>query len=148
MKAVIAIVSITALLAVAGAVIVGSRSFEGIVVDKPYEKGLLWDKERKEREKSGLSVKTAPGFFKIGNNSLMVYVTDNRSAPVADANLRITISRPATNKYNSTYELRPDGSGIYSASVDLPLYGYWDAYINVVREGHDITFKEKIFAEK
>jgi len=33
-------------------VIVGSRSFEGIVVDKPYERGLSWDREQKERIES------------------------------------------------------------------------------------------------
>lgn len=49
MKILIIIVGIIGFSAVIGAVIFGMKTFDGLVVDKPYETGLLWDKMQKSR---------------------------------------------------------------------------------------------------
>lgn len=148
MRTVIAIVTITALLAVAGAIVVGKRSFDGTVVEKPYDRGLMWDQERRAREESGLAIKIRGSAFKVGDNDLMLSLSDRHSNPVADARVRMTVGRPATNKYNKIYELDAKGDGTYSTVVSLSLYGNWNADISVIRKGQEILFSEKIFAEK
>jgi nitrogen fixation protein FixH len=45
------IVSILALAATLGAIFVGIRTFDGLVVEKPYETGLAWDEIQRQKAK-------------------------------------------------------------------------------------------------
>jgi nitrogen fixation protein FixH len=47
--AVLIIVSVLALAATISALIIGVKSFEGLVVEKPYETGLAWDEMQKQK---------------------------------------------------------------------------------------------------
>src|SRR5919108_6547317 len=49
---ILVIISILALSATIGALIVGMRSFEGLVVEKPYETGLAWDELQKQKKEN------------------------------------------------------------------------------------------------
>ncbi|HXX82148.1 MAG TPA: FixH family protein [Thermodesulfovibrionales bacterium] len=142
------IVIIVALAAVVTVVIVGSRSFEGIVVDKPYERGLSWDREQRERTESGLNVTLKNKTFKVGRNDLAIEVTDREQKPVLDAEVILTVSRPSTNAYDMTYRLAVSKKGMFSAPVELPLYGHWDLHITIVRNGQNLLFQQKIFVEQ
>jgi nitrogen fixation protein FixH len=148
MKTLIGIVTMVALAAVLMAVIVGSRSFEGIVVDKPYERGLSWDREQKDRTESGLNVEIKNSIFTVGKNDLLIQVTDREQKPVPDAILMLTVSRPSTNAYDRTYRLTVSKKGMYGASVELPLYGHWDLQITIVRSEQNLLFPQKIFVEQ
>ena len=148
MKTLIVIVIMVGLAAVVTTVIVGSRSFEGIVVDKPYERGLSWDKEQKERTVSGLNIEIKNKTFTVGENDLIIQVTDREGKPVPDAVLMLTVSRPSTNAYDRNYRLKGARGGTYSASVALPLYGHWDLRITIVRNGQNLLFPQKIFVER
>lgn len=148
MKTVIGIVTMVALAAVVATVIVGSRSFEGIVVDKPYERGLSWDREQTERTESGLKIGINNKTFTVGNNELVIQVTGRGEKPVSDAVLMLTVSRPSTNAYDRIYSLTASKGGIYSASVDLPLYGHWDLRITIARNGQTLLFPQRIFVEQ
>ena len=148
MKTLIGIVIIVALAAVVTAVIIGSRSFEGIVVDKPYERGLSWDREQKERTESGLDVAIKNKTFTPGKNDLVIQVTDREQKPVPDAVLILTVSRPSTNAYDRTYRLTGSKKGLYGTSVELPLYGHWDLQITIMRNEQNLLFQRKIFIEQ
>ena len=148
MKTLIVIVIMVGLAAVVTTVIVGSRSFEGIVVDKPYERGLSWDKEQKERTESGLNIEIKNKTFTVGENDLIIQVTDREGKPVPDAVLMLTVSRPSTNAYDRTYRLEVAKGGMYSASVALALCGHWDLRITIVRNGQNLLFPQKIFVER
>jgi len=148
MKILIGIVIIVALTAVVTAVIIGSRSFEGIVVDKPYERGLSWDREQKERSESGLDIVIKNKIFTVGKNDLVIQVTDREQRPVPDAEPTLTVSRPSTNAYNRIYRLTGSKEGLYGTSVELPLYGHWDLQITIVRNRQTLLFQRKIFVEQ
>ena len=148
MKTLIGIVTVVALAAVVTAVIIGNRSFEGIVVEKPYERGLSWDREQRERTESGLNVAIKNKTFRVGRNDLVIEVTDGEQKPVLDAELLLTMSRPSTNTYDRTYRLGAGREGGYRAPVELPLYGHWDLQITIVRNGQDLRFLRKIFVER
>ena len=148
MKILIGIVIVVVLAAVVTTVIVGSRSFEGIVVDKPYERGLSWDREQKERIESGLDIGIKNRSFTVGKNDLLIQVTDRERRPVPDAVLMLTVSRPSTNTYDRTYRLAVSKEGTYSAPVELPLYGHWNLQITIVRNGQKLPFQREIVVEQ
>ena len=68
MKAALIIVTLIGLSAVIGAVIVGRSTFDGTVVDRPYERGLEYDAVQREKAASGWSVHIATPSFRVGRN--------------------------------------------------------------------------------
>jgi nitrogen fixation protein FixH len=143
---IIVLVSLIALAATIGTIIIGIRNFEGTVVDKPYETGLAWDKTRKAKEMLGWTVDVQGGPFKTGKNEVIVKVLDKEGSSLSDAVVTMTASRPSTNAYNRSYQTMVQGAGRYSASIDLPLVGSWDIIIDVRRKNEHDSFKKTVFA--
>lgn len=139
---------LAALLAVGGAVYVGIQSFDGVVTDNPYEKGLRWDEEKKQEEDTGWSVDIRGGGFTTGENILQVSVRDRAGGPLPDAVVVATVSRPSTSEYDRDYPAVKLGNGLFQAPVSLPLYGYWDIKIHVAGSGHNAVYEKRIYAEK
>lgn len=143
---IIVLVCFIALAATIVTIIVGTRSFEGTVVDKPYETGLAWDETHKAKEKLGWTVAVQGGPFKTGKDDLIVKVLDKDGSSLSDADVTVTISRPSTNAYNRTYQAIVLTGGRYSARIDLPLVGNWDFIIDINRKNDHSSFKKTIFA--
>jgi nitrogen fixation protein FixH len=145
---IIILTCILALAATIGAIVVGSRSFEGIVVDKPYETGLAWDRERRNQEDLGWSVALQEATYKTGKNDLIVMVRDKNGAPLSDAVVSVAVTRPSTRAFDRTYQtvLRPNG--LYYAAIDLPLYGNWGVIIDVSRRNERTSFNKIISANQ
>ena len=150
MKALIALVTLIALSAVIAAIVIGSRSFEGIVTEKPYEKGLSWDRTKDEKKSLGWDVEVPEKRFTVGKNTLMFSILDKKGKPLEGASVSVTVSRPSTTAYDRTYrgERLELDDGSYNAVVDFPLYGYWDLKIRVVKDQVDLIYTKNIFAEK
>jgi len=144
----IIIVSILAIGATVGTIIVGSSSFEGIVTDKPYEAGLAWDEVRRNRERLGWSVSLRYGRFATGTNDLAILAVEKSGYPLADATVSVTVTRPSTRAYDRTYEAVPERGGLYRAGVDLPLRGNWDIVMDVRRGTERAVYQEQIVAEE
>jgi nitrogen fixation protein FixH len=126
----------------------GSKSFEGIVVDKPYERGLSWDREQKERAESGLNVSIKNNTLTVGKNALVIQVTDHEQKPARDVELTLTVSRPSTNAYDRTYRPASSKEGLYNVPVELPLYGRWDLQITIMRNRQTLFFQREIFVSQ
>lgn len=139
---------VLALAATIGAIVVGSRSFEGTVVDKPYETGLAWDEARRNRESLGWSVVLQETTYQTGTNDLIVMVRDKNGFPLSDAVVSVAVSRPSTRAFDRTYRAaaRPDGR--YRAAIDLPLYGNWEVTIEVSRMNDRAGFNKIISAKQ
>lgn len=146
MKTLLIIVSIIGLAAVIGAIVVGRNTFDGIVVDKPYERGLAYDAAQKERETSGWVVDIVDPSPVAGRNELIISATDRNGNPLTDAEMSLTISRPSSATYDRTYAAVRTTKGQFRAEIELPLYGHWDVKIRVKADGKDITFERKVFA--
>lgn len=146
MKILLIIVCIIGLAAVIGAIVVGKSTFEGTVVDKPYEQGLSYDALRKEREASGWNVDIMRPAFSVGRNDLIISVTGKNGAMLTNAEVSLMVSRPSTSTYDRTYNMSRTDKGQFKAVIDLPLYGHWDAKIHVTAEGKSIIFERNIFA--
>lgn len=148
MRILIIVISITALAATLGAIVVGRQSFEGLVVEKPYETGLKWDESRQKQTNLGWTVSVQGAPFKTGKNELVVNIIDNSGSLITDAIITVTVSRPSTGAYDKTYRTVRQADGRYHAFIGLQLYGNWDVIIDVSRDNDSTIFKEAIFAER
>ncbi|RJQ53496.1 MAG: hypothetical protein C4526_06455 [Nitrospiraceae bacterium] len=147
MKTLIIIVTIIGLSAVIGSIIVGGMVFDGVVVEKPYEKGLDWDKRRNEKAESGWNVGIEDKIFRTGDNDIYFSVLDKDGGPLTNAQIAVAISRPSTTAYDKSFETSVRRDGKYIASINFPLYGYWDLKISVTREKRNVVFEERIYVE-
>lgn len=148
MRILIIVIIITALAATIGAIVVGRQSFEGLVVEKPYETGLTWDESRQKQASLGWTVSVQGAPFKTGKNELIVNILDKNGSPITDAIITVTVSRPSTQAYDKAYRTVRQADDRYHASISLQLYGNWDLIIDVSRNNDHSTFKEAIFAER
>ncbi|MBA4372827.1 MAG: hypothetical protein C0402_08170 [Thermodesulfovibrio sp.] len=148
MKKIIVFVTLAALAAVVGAIVVGSRNFEGLVTDRPYETGITWDKTRNDKIASGWDVVITPGDFQVGDSELLLRITDRKGNPLADSAVAVRLSRPHTNASDSAVATRKTGPGLFSAAVNFPAYGYWDIKMTVSGEGKSVSFDKRIFVKK
>ena len=148
MRTTIIIVCILAFTATIGTIIVGTSSFEGIVVEKPYEAGLAWDEMNKRKTQLGWTVTLGKTPLRTGRNELQVAVFDRNNTRLADADVIVTLSRPSTRAYDKQYQTVRQADGSYQAAVDIPLYGNWDVLIDVVSNKDRAGFRIAIFAEK
>ena len=149
MKTLIGIIVAAGIMAVVGAVVVGVRSFDGTVTEKPYEEGLVWDETQKKIAELGWRAEIKGSGFRTGDNDLIFSVLDKRGSPLdLDQSISVHLSRPSNASYDMVFDAREDGEGLYRVSVRFPLYGYWDVKLNIVRNEDDITIIERVFVEK
>jgi nitrogen fixation protein FixH len=148
MRILIIVISITALAATIGAIVVGRQSFEGLVVEKPYETGLTWDETRQKQASLGWTVSVQGAPFKTGKNELIVNILDKNGSLITDAIIIVTVSRPSTRAFDKTYRIVRQADDRYHAFIGLQLYGNWDLIIDVSRNNDHSIFKEAIFAER
>src|SRR5512147_1628402 len=93
--AILVTVCILALAATIGTIVVGTRSFEGIVVDKPYETGLAWDETERQKAKLGWKIALVGARFRTGENELIIDAFDKNGRPLTNAAVSATVSRPS-----------------------------------------------------
>jgi nitrogen fixation protein FixH len=148
MKLLLILISIIGLGAVVGAVVVGTRSFDGTVADKPYEQGLAYDAAYHAKVESGWNVEIMKQEFITGSNDIMISVTDRNNKPVTDAEISVSISRPSSSAYDRTYKAVAAEKGMFRIAAELPLYGYWTAKIQVAKENRSVIFEKTLFAEQ
>lgn len=148
MKLLLIIVSMIGLSAVIGALVVGTRTFDGTVVDKPYERGLAYDAVHHSKEASGWSAEILNKDLTTGKNDILLAVIDKNGRVVADVEVTVVVSRPSSASYDKTYKAAATERGLFRITADLPLYGYWDAKVQVSDRSRTVTFEKILFAEQ
>lgn len=146
MRILIAFIAFIAIGATIATILVGNQSFEGTVVEHPYESGLAWDQVRQNKARLGWQVSVTGLPYKTGKNEMNLIVLDRKGLPLSDAVVSVALSRPATNAQDRTYPARRGKDGHYRVSVDFPQFGYWDVRIKVKQKGDECSFVEKIYA--
>jgi nitrogen fixation protein FixH len=131
-----------------GTIVVGSRQFDGVVTERPYETGLTWDEARKEQQRLGWKITIQERTFKKGNNDMSLAIQQRDGKPLEKATVHLTISRPASRHYDHIYEARQLENGRYAVSVDLPLFGYWDFRYDIRQGKERMEHQERIYAQE
>jgi nitrogen fixation protein FixH len=147
MRTILVIVALIGISAVLGAVIVGSRSFDGTVVEKPYEHGLAYDAAHHERVASGWKTEVLNRSFITGLNRIEIVITDRDNRPLTGAEVGMKVSRPSSSQYDKSYKAATDERGRISTDIDLPLYGYWNLELKATDGSRTVSFERLVFAE-
>ncbi|MBI5665581.1 MAG: FixH family protein [Nitrospirae bacterium] len=148
MKTLIIIVSIIGVAAVAGSIVVGVKSFDGIVTEHPYEKGLAWDEIRNKEKELGWSVDIENTEFVMGDNEVSISVLDKSGRRLTGSLINVMICRQATTAYDKRFDPIKVEEGTFRAKVNFPLYGYWDMAMDVSSGGETLLFKKRVFVDK
>jgi nitrogen fixation protein FixH len=147
MKALVWIVGIVVVAMTIATIVIGTRTFEGTVVDKPYEAGLAWDADNANRAALGWSVSLDRAEYSVGDNEILVRVLGRDGKPLTGAAVEARLSRPSTSAYDKAYEALPRQEGGYAVKLALPLPGAWDLAITVSLGKEATSFAEKISAK-
>jgi nitrogen fixation protein FixH len=148
MRTLIVVLSVVVAAATAVTIIVGTRSFDGVVVEKPYETGLAWDTMREQKVRLGWTVSTNKNLFPLGRNDLFITLYDRNGNLMADAVVSVIVSRPSTNRYDKTYQAVRQPDGRYRASIEFPLSGNWDVIMSVKHGNEQADFTQSVLAKK
>ncbi|MCX7793854.1 MAG: FixH family protein [Thermodesulfovibrionales bacterium] len=145
MKALVIIVTIIGLGAVAGSIIVGRMVFDGKVVEKPYETGLIYDEI--ERAKSEMELEILNPVFRKGENELLFMIKDRKGNVPEESRIKLTVGRPYTASFDREYMVNLTGPATFRAKVDFPLYGYWDIRVSLTNNQKPVILEKRIFVE-
>ena len=108
------------------------RSFPGLVVQRPYDRGIAYNEElRQGRAQAALGWEMTPSYDK---GRLTVRVAAPDGSPVAGLDVRATLSRPLEAVSSIDARLAPAGDG-YAAAVELPLSGQWEIKLQAAGAG-------------
>jgi nitrogen fixation protein FixH len=146
-RTLLVIVSIIGLGTVVATMIVGSSRFEQTVVREPYETGLRWDAERKEREHSGWRASLVKKRVPTGRQVLDIAVTDRDSRPLKEVTVEVRFLRPFSGMEDRPYRAERLPAGTFRISVVIPERGRWDLQIIVSQGDRRILFEDAIYAE-
>ncbi|MBL8688126.1 MAG: FixH family protein [Rhodospirillaceae bacterium] len=102
------------------------RSFPGLVVQRPYDRGIAYNEElRQDRAQAAIGWSMVPTF---ADGRLTVRVSGADGAPVAGLVVRATLSRPLEILPPVEATLAPSGD-VYGAPIELPRRGQWEVRI-------------------
>ena len=145
MKLTILIVAVIGFGAVAGAIVVGSMSFDGLVTEDPYETGLVWDETQKNKAESGIKIKLRSNQFKKGVNQIQFQI--EKSKPIVIDSVTILRSRPSTDKMDKQVSAVVLSDSSYQAELDFPLVGNWDLIARITTGGKRILFTNRVYVQ-
>lgn len=111
------------------------NSHTGVIVEKPYEKGLAYN-ETLSKAKSQPQVLDAMSYEE---GYLMWTLLDAQQRYIEDAVAKVRIVRPVQDGYDFDVELIYSEKGQYKAKLDLPLKGQWRAHMKMTVG--DITYQ-------
>lgn len=139
-KIVIAAVAAVALAAVAGAIWVGSRTFERTVVADPYESGIHHDADMRRARELGWNAVVDEQALQAGQDTrLVVALTGKDGAPLRGADVVFRVSRPGTSRLDRSAKGIAGEDGRYAAVLPMPEPGFWDLDVVVKLGSESLT---------
>ena len=98
----------------------------GVVTDHAYEKGLHYN-TLLAQSKNQAALQEHAAF---SDGVLSWQINDENGIALTHAIVTATIQRPVQDGYDFDIALTHQGSGLYSAHLDLPLKGLWKARLH------------------
>ncbi len=138
MKALIIAIVVIGLAVVIGTIFIGTKTFDGTVVDKPYEKAIKYDKIQKLSKDYSVVIENQ--ILGMGRNTLVFSIKSETKDPSKISGVVVTITKPVTTRFDWNYEatLQPDGR--YIAPIELPDRGQWEIRIVFTADGEVLTY--------
>lgn len=102
------------------------NSFPGLVVQRPYDRGIAYNDELRQNRTQAVLGWTVSPRYEAGR--LTVAIADASGAAVPGLAVRATMSRPLGGEAQVEAGLAPATEG-YAAAIALPRHGQWDLRI-------------------
>ncbi|MFO0987263.1 MAG: FixH family protein [Alphaproteobacteria bacterium] len=126
-------------------------SFTGLTTSEPYTKGLRFnDRIREAEAQRRLGWQLAARIRCVGRTAGRRRDQADgprRRAPISDAAIAATFSRPVEKGHDFTIALRAGGAGRYSAAAEFPLPGIWDVTYRIERGADTLMARERVQVE-
>lgn len=144
LKLALALVVLGALGAVAGAIWVGSRTFEGTVVADPYETAVRFDATRHHAAALGWTLALDERGLRVGMQQMELAVLGKDGKPLEGVEVALRISRPATARLDRRAAVRPAGPGRFVAEIDFPEPGVWDVTVDAGKGRERLALERRV----
>ncbi len=129
-----------ALLAVVGALVVGTLTFDGTVTENPYETGLQWDEIQHQKEALGWNPVVEKARYAVGLNRIRFSIRDAGGAPVPLEDFIVEAGRTDNSSFDQPgSSCRREGNG-YSCEVAFTSTGRWEIRFRWSRDPGRIFF--------
>lgn len=117
-------------------VVAATRSAVPLVVEKPYEKGVTYNRSlERMRTEEALGWQVDAGLDRSGR--LVISVVDDAGKALDGLTVTAILVRPIEGTALPELAMNADGNGRYKAVVDLPRNGQWDIEITAAARSGD-----------
>jgi nitrogen fixation protein FixH len=113
-------------------------SWPGLVTDKPYESGLVYNQILDDAEKqSQLGWESRIDITKAADGyTVTATLHDKNDQPLSGLAVDVVLRRPVNDVENIQASLLNYAPGIYTATLNLPAQGRWYVDLYVSRDGN------------
>lgn len=124
-------------------------TFSGLDTENAYQAGNSYNETLKEAAASAaLGWSATVAFAPVaGGRHVTVTVTDKSGKPVTGLALQGHLVRPISTAFDRVLTLRPEGSGIYGADIDLPMGGSWELRLSAQSGSVDWQTVQRVFVK-
>jgi nitrogen fixation protein FixH len=125
------------------------RTFSGLVVENPYQKGLEYDAERAQIDRQNrlgwqYLVMAEPQMGQAGEMEIEIRWTDAARVPLDRLVVTGHLERPVENIPPLQVAFTAVGGGRYRSSVVLPERGVWDLHVTAARGSDSFEAAERL----
>jgi nitrogen fixation protein FixH len=128
-------------------VVVAIRSWTGLVTERPYDRGLDYNRNLEAAAAMaglGWTARLVAGPGPAGDHELTLEVRDRTGAPVSGLAVLGTLERPLAAGQDRALALDPAGPGLYRTRLELPAGGQWHARLRLVRGAERMVLSERL----
>ncbi|MFC3674834.1 FixH family protein [Ferrovibrio xuzhouensis] len=130
-------------------IVFAARTFSGLVVENPYQKGLEYNAEKAQIDRQGrlgwqYLVVAAPQTAHAGAMDIELHWTDAARAPLDNLVISGHLERPVENLPPLQVAFTAVGGGRYRSTVVLPERGAWDLYVTAARGSDSFEAAERL----
>lgn len=130
-------------------IVFAARTFSGLVVENPYQKGLEYNAEKAQIDRQGrlgwqYLVVAAPKASRPGEMEIELHWTDAARAPLDNLVISGHLERPVENVAPLQVAFVAMGGGRYRSTVALPERGAWDLYVTATRGSDRFEAAERL----
>lgn len=131
----------------AALVLVAARSWTGLVTERPYDRGLDYNRNLEAAAamaELGWTAKLLAAPAAAGGYELTLEVRDRGGAPVGGLAVEGTLERPLQAGLDHPIALVQQGPALYRARVELPAAGQWHARLRLRRGAERMVVSERL----
>lgn len=123
-------------------VTIATRTHTGVVTDEAYNRGLAYNETIEAAEaQEALGWQSS---VRLGDTGLVFEITDTVGKPLSGASVRAEISRPIEADQGQIVSLNEARPGVYSADIEFPADGQWDARVFLTWQSHTYQTRERL----